>query len=59
MGYQVSFIGERDLPAGVDWAAVRIGELCYLFVKLSAALSALPADAIRAIRRLAGIPVAA
>lgn len=58
--YDVRFIGNDDLPEGVDWAAVESpsGE-CALFVKWSACKSlgqwvALPADAIGAAERLRG-----
>lgn len=55
MGYQIRFIGESDLPEGVDWVAAR-GDLggCCLFVKMSACLYGVaPAAGLRAVRRLA------
>lgn len=54
MGYRVKFIGETDLPEGVDWAATRCDGECVLFVKLSACKCGPPAAARRAVMKLAG-----
>lgn len=56
MGYRVKFIGETDLPDGIDWAATRCNGQCVLFVKLSACKCGPPASARRAVMRLAGYP---
>jgi hypothetical protein len=53
--YQLMFVGDADLPEGVDWAAARgdLGGVC-LFVKLAACpLGVAPAGALRAARSLA------
>lgn len=58
MPYQIEFVGESDLPAGVDWAATDDGGACCLFVKVTTLAGRVPAEAIRAIRGLAFSPKA-
>jgi hypothetical protein len=35
VAYQVKFIGDADLPAGVDWLIATIGNLVVCFIKTS------------------------
>lgn len=58
MGYQVKFIGDTDLPEGIDWAATRRDSgACCLFVKVTACpCGELPKSALRAMSRMVRRP---
>lgn len=51
MHYQVRFVEESALPAGVDYAFARTGGRTYLFMKQSAMADAGPGDVCGALTR--------